>query len=346
MPKVGLVSSKAISLKNVAEDISYVLSKNGFECKNYIRPIPDFLAKKEFDCCIIVMTFDPLYFVPYALACYEYSKNGIPSIMYVTTEGIPKEYLIHSWMKEKITYVANSNFTLQMLNAVNVRVKKVIYHGINYNILKRIKGKSNSLKKEIKNKLGIEVLFGTISGNYPRKNLKTLAFVMKNIMGRFSDIGFFISTFGDVISLFSNIKNVITEKTFGSMTREEVLALIGSFDYLIHPSLSEGFGLPVLEAQAMGVPVIFPEYEPLTEITHQSANFKVPIKEITFNSFEDGILYTLHNYDPNDMIEQIEIAYDLYKNSKSEYEDRSEKVKEFAKNFDIEKLYTQFNDVW
>jgi colanic acid/amylovoran biosynthesis glycosyltransferase len=51
----------------------------------------------------------------------------------------------------------------------------------------------------------------------------------------------------------------------GSLTREEVRDELGGADVLLHPSVSEGFGNAVLEAQAMEVPVVAADAEGLAE---------------------------------------------------------------------------------
>jgi glycosyltransferase involved in cell wall biosynthesis len=41
-----------------------------------------------------------------------------------------------------------------------------------------------------------------------------------------------------------------------------------AFDVLLNPSMGEGFGVPIIEAQACGVPVITSDHSAMTEITH------------------------------------------------------------------------------
>lgn len=68
---------------------------------------------------------------------------------------------------------------------------------------------------------------------------------------------------------------------------EEMPFLYASATALLYPSLYEGFGLPILEAQAVGCPVISSDSSVLPEILENSAYFFDPKKE---NSLESSIL--------------------------------------------------------
>jgi glycosyltransferase involved in cell wall biosynthesis len=51
------------------------------------------------------------------------------------------------------------------------------------------------------------------------------------------------------------------------LTREQLAQQYAAFDVLLNPSMSEGFGVPVLEAQACGVPVICSDHSAMSELT-------------------------------------------------------------------------------
>jgi glycosyltransferase involved in cell wall biosynthesis len=53
----------------------------------------------------------------------------------------------------------------------------------------------------------------------------------------------------------------------GIMDERFVASLYQAFDVLANPSMGEGFGIPVLEAQACGVPVITSDHSAMTELT-------------------------------------------------------------------------------
>jgi glycosyltransferase involved in cell wall biosynthesis len=62
----------------------------------------------------------------------------------------------------------------------------------------------------------------------------------------------------------------------GSVTNEELQALYGNALALLFPSLEEGFGWPILEAQACGCPVITTCRPPMSEVAGEAAIFIDP----------------------------------------------------------------------
>ncbi len=58
---------------------------------------------------------------------------------------------------------------------------------------------------------------------------------------------------------------------FGYVSEEEKMALLQNATAFVWPSLYEGFGLPVLEAMAMGVPVVTSNVSSIPEITGDAA---------------------------------------------------------------------------
>lgn len=60
-------------------------------------------------------------------------------------------------------------------------------------------------------------------------------------------------------------------RVLGFITEEEKQALLAAASVLVYPSLYEGFGLPVLEAMAMGIPVVTSNVSSLSEVAGEGA---------------------------------------------------------------------------
>jgi glycosyltransferase involved in cell wall biosynthesis len=73
----------------------------------------------------------------------------------------------------------------------------------------------------------------------------------------------------------SKVKNEIRE--MGYVTEEEKWGLLQGADVFLFPSRYEGFGIPVLEAQSMGVPVVTANTSSLPEIAGAGAVFIDPL---------------------------------------------------------------------
>ncbi len=55
------------------------------------------------------------------------------------------------------------------------------------------------------------------------------------------------------------------------IAEDELLELYGGASGLVYPSLSEGFGVPILEATALGVPVITSDRDPMRELAGEAS---------------------------------------------------------------------------
>jgi len=128
---------------------------------------------------------------------------------------------------------------------------------------------------------------------------------------------------------FDKLPNV-DRYSFGSISEVEKFKLILQSKYLIYPSMSEGFGMPVLEAMASGVPVIYNDapshnefaiglkvdYEKEYIETHSPVctfKFRAPNEK----KFEETMAYALENYDSREYRQLSNKArYEAYKKFK------------------------------
>ena len=64
------------------------------------------------------------------------------------------------------------------------------------------------------------------------------------------------------------------------VTNEQLCALYSTAEGLIFPSLAEGFGWPIIEAQACGCPLFTSNRAPMTEIGGSAAVYFDPVDEV------------------------------------------------------------------
>lgn len=335
MARIGVVTSSAVSLRNVAHDIANALRKDGHDVHVFTRLLSVCDAKRMFEKCIIVTVFSPISIPPWFMLWRDLNKAGVPSKLYVTVEGIPKQHLIYDWLRRECRAVANSYFTKSMLEDSGIEVEDVVYHGIDLELVRRAK----SLKPPIKRDAD-KVLFGFVANSQTRKGHDRLAQAIRLARDKVPEAKFYILTEPAAAMHYAGLDNTHVDTRFGTLPREQVLALIGSFDFYLSVTLSEGFGLPQLEAQAMGVPLIYLDYAPLNEVAEPKHNIQVPYQTVERIDVGHGILYTLHLYDPVELVKAIEAACQI-RSDKVEYSRIRRAVSAHARKFDSKKLYAR-----
>ena len=133
----------------------------------------------------------------------------------------------------------------------------IIPHGVNHNLFKLPENKSETRKTILeKFELKDQPYFIHVSEiNYARKNLFRILDAFKK--ARDKKIPQKLILVGKTLPLVSKkIKEYQDVIHLGYVSNNELVSLIQGSDAIILPSIHEGFGLPLLEAMACGIPSI------------------------------------------------------------------------------------------
>ena len=125
-------------------------------------------------------------------------------------------------------------------------------------------------------------------GTTKNKNIDRILHSIKDINMKIVIVG---KINKDQISFLN--KNNVNFENYINISEAKLINCYNEARVLLFPSLYEGFGLPVIEAQRMGVPVITSNISPMKDITNNSASLVNPkdihdikkkLNKICFNS--------------------------------------------------------------
>jgi len=343
MKRVLISTGKAVSLREVSRTIGKVLQRNN------IIPVlktgfnPNYIRGGMVEGVIFFYPCDSIYALEY-VGYYLILKTKLRDklLFYTTVEGYPDPDIMRNRGFNYIEWVANSMFTAKNLTKVGLKVVDVVYHGIDFEEVKSAKVLGKKYYEKVHKDFKGKVVFSYVGANNVRKNLDGLKKAVEILNEKYKDkfVVLLITEFNDLSEF--NIPNMYIVDKMGNRGHEQILAFMYACDFLVFPSVCEGFGLPVLEAMAMSRPCIHAWFEPLSEFSDPEANIIFPYEDIQEVHSKGGMIFTLHKYDPKLLAEAMERAIDIKLNHPSEYEDMSQKVYKKARKYDANKLYKYF----
>jgi len=272
-------------------------------------------------------------------AVVPYIMGDKPRAIYVTVEGIPtKSAVIHSNIP-RLSFIANSHFTADCLKRAGLKVLDVVHHAVDPIAIKQAKTLVNHYKKQWNEKYGDKVKFLYVGRNDPRKALNKLSFSVDVLNHEgVKDWVLLLHCEESAKPLF-NKPNCDFVGHFGTLKYEQILAMMGACDYLVFPSVCEGFGLPVLEANAMGKPVLHNFCPPMSEFSSEDFNFVWEFTDRQFVNQGHAQYWIFHDYPDFVIAEVMKDAIRIFKESKQEYQEYCEKAKEHAKKWRYKRIY-------
>ena len=188
---------------------------------------------------------------------------------------------IMKFTKEYYKIIGLCKWQQQCLSNIKIQ-SDYIYHGVNVNVFKPTN------KKEVRRKFGLNAedifIFGTVAANGDREDRKGHARSMK-AMRHFLDqnpdvknvVWLYHTSPNDQrgMPLISISRKLGLEKIISFMdpsmistmlTEDDLASLMNCFDVHLLCSKREGFGMPILETQACGVPNICHDFSSMTEL--------------------------------------------------------------------------------
>ncbi len=172
---------------------------------------------------------------------------------------------------------------LELLNFPADRVS-VIYEALPKEFLELASSLSEEDIEEIKHKLEVTKPFLLFVGTRePRKNLLRIIEAWQPFAHDFELVvageqgwdGITSSTLGK--SDLSRLKKLSKPRFLGKVTDKELVVLYSEAEVLLYPSISEGFGLPILEAFHFGTPVVTSSTSSMPEVAGNAAELVNPL---------------------------------------------------------------------
>ncbi len=148
---------------------------------------------------------------------------------------------------------------------------KVCYCGIDYAHF------SNGGDRErIRKELGLKedtVVIGHVGGLREPKNHKTLIQVARKIIDKHPNVFFVLVGDGPLRADIQNWAAAVglSDKVVMTGQRGDISQIMSAFDVFFFPSIDEGFGLVLLEAQAAGLPVVGSSIPAIAEAVNPAA---------------------------------------------------------------------------
>lgn len=242
---------------------------------------------------------------------YSYlSRNDVVTVttchdLAIFTTNVKENPLLRTLRRLNTRPIANSkkifaiskNTARDLKEILDVTEEKIVinYYGIDPIFKKMIPAQSSDriqLLRNLKNEGKVLLHVGT---NIGRKNivtlLKAIALLKQEVKVKLVKVGndFYTDGFSELIYELGISENIIY---LGKLSQSEIVEVYNNCDLFLFPSLYEGFGRPVLEAQACGIPCILANNSSLPEVGGNAALYH---ETENFHELAQKTLYAISN---------------------------------------------------
>jgi len=334
--RIAIVPLKAVSVLNQANLIKKTIEHFHHDAiiKTYIDA---FKCRPPNIDGVIFFTLGAVAFLQEVLPQYIMCKAE--KIVYATVEGVPSRVMMEHGNFDKLDIVAVSKWVADQLRKAGLSVIDWVHHAIDIEESKKAIEHGDKLRQKLEREYPNRVKFLYVGRNDPRKGLNILAKAVEMLNEKAKDQYILLTITDNPNGELWQKENVKNIAKFGDMPHFMVLAYMRACDYLVFPTMSEGFGLPLLEANSVGRPVIHAWIPPLDEFSDKTFNFVFDFDEIKLIPIRTGQYWVLHVYDPYYLADTMQYAIDIYKNNKDDYEKYCEMAIEHSWKWDYRRVY-------
>ncbi len=281
--------------------------------------------------------------------------HGSDVVLYGPTEG-------HSILDEEsravardIKVVAVSHFVKKMLEEIDVTVAGVVHHGVDM----EFRDVDPDLVESIESRVRGRLMALTVAGNDPRKGVQELLHAYRIVEEEVPDSFLIVHSqpktyynpverrfkkrFCDLPGLSSalGIERIWLTASHGLLTPQQVNALYSCCSIYVSSSLSEGFGLPILEAFRFNKPVVAVDAPPFNEVIEDGITGKLfEFEKVKWVNYKSSIRFKLHSYSPRRLAEAIVSLL----SDRSKLKAMSRRINESKYRWDIRAVYPRLLD--
>lgn len=248
--------------------------------------------------------------------------------LYVVTEGRPLLDPIDIIILRNARKVfAPSIYSAKKIEeASGVRIE-YLPHGVDTKFFKPIKGYNRERNY---------VVLLTVANKYYRKGYDVLFYVAKKLIEKGIKFRWIVHT-GRDLKIPPEVKGYVVRSIWGSVPDEQLITLYNLADIYVVLSRAEGFNVPLLEASAVGLPVV------ATDIPAHSWcewKIKIPWTHIWYGKYDsDYIISEYYEPDKDQAVEVLLQVIDAYYSNKELFNEWKIRSREGAKKFDIRIVY-------
>lgn len=257
--------------------------------RNRLFPL---LMQIQPDVMYILNDYDAVTFLPQILMEYKQrTSKTLPVLLYFPVDGYPfyPEYV--EFLKKYIDKpVVVSKFGKEMIKKADPTFEiDQVYHGVDTNSFKKLDDK---VVAKLKGDLGNKFLILAVGVNQLRKQYPILLEAFAEFAKDKDDVALYLHTqrnltvgwdLDKLVRLFNLTDKVLfTNNLVGlkGVETEALNLLYNVADVFVSSAAGEGYGLPLVEAMATGLPIIYPDNTSMPEVVGD-AGIKIPTDHYT-----------------------------------------------------------------